>query len=225
MEPAQVGRLLKATPVLAGLSEEDLEELGGSCRVRQVRRGQILFAEGDPADFLLVVASGRLRVLVTSPEGGELVLSVIGPGDSLGEIGCFDGGVRSAAVEALSDSTVVQLPARELLALVERRPQVARDLLTEMAGHLRRLTGVTADLVFLDVPRRVAKLLAKEFQADSSPELELAETQSQLGARIGGTRQSVNAALRTLERRGWIEVSGRHISVRDLAALRHFADS
>src|SRR5487761_21941 len=124
LDAEQVGRLLKATPTLAALDASDLELVAESCRVRVLKRGQFLFAEGDPADSFVVVASGRLRVLVTSADGGELVLSVLGPGDSLGEVGCLDGGAR-----------------------------VARDLLAQMASLLRRLTGATSDLVFLDVPR------------------------------------------------------------------------
>lgn len=223
MDAEQVGRLLKATPTLAALDASDLELVAESCRVRVLKRGQFLFAEGDPADSFVVVASGRLRVLVTSADGGELVLSVLGPGDSLGEVGCLDGGARSATVEVLQDSVVVQLPSGDLLALVERRPQVARDLLAQMASLLRRLTGATSDLVFLDVPRRVAKVLAQAADEAGEGDLEVADTQSQIGARVGGTRQSVNAALHALERRGWIEVSGRHIAIRDVQALRRFA--
>lgn len=225
MDSERIGALLLGTPALAALEPEDAEELARHCRLRRVRRGQILFSQGDPADYLLVVVSGQLRVLVTSPEGGELVLTVLGAGDSLGEVGCFDGGTRSAGVEALQDSTVMQLSAADLLSLIERRPAVAKGLLAEMSAQLRRLTGVTSDLVFLDVPRRVAKLLAREFERTGLADLELTETQAQLGARIGGTRQSVNSALASLERRGWIEVSGRHVGVRDLPALRRFAES
>ncbi len=221
----RIGRLLAATPSLAGLGSEDLDLLAASCRARRVRRGQILFAEGDPADSLVILASGRLTVLVTSPEGGQLVLRVVTPGDALGEVGCLDGGPRSATVEALQDSLVIQLPASDLLALVERRPQLARHLLSQLAADLRRLTGSTADLVFLDVPRRVAKLLVQEVDGAGTRDLELSETQGQIGARVGGTRQSVNSALHALERRGWLAVSGRHIVISDLEALRRFAAS
>ncbi|MGH7640844.1 MAG: Crp/Fnr family transcriptional regulator [Candidatus Dormibacteria bacterium] len=225
METGRLAKLLLAAPSLSALQAEDAEELSEHCRLRNLRKGQILFSAGDPADSLLVVVSGRLRVLVTSPEGGELVLSILGPGDSLGEVGCLGGGTRSAGVEALVDSRVLQLPAAELMALVERRPQLSRDLLAQMATQLRRLTGVTSDLVFLDVPRRVAKLLVAEFDRAGGTDLRLQETQSQLGARVGGTRQSVNAALRALEHRDWIEVSGRHIALRNPAALRRFSES
>jgi CRP/FNR family cyclic AMP-dependent transcriptional regulator len=225
MDPARIGQLLAATPSLSVLDSSDLAQLAASCRVRRVRRGQILFAEGDPADSLLVLASGRLRVLVSSVEGGQLVLRVIIPGDSVGEIGCLDGGPRSATVEAVQDSLLVQLSASDLLALVERRPQLALHLLTQLASDVRRLTGAAADLVFLDVSRRVAKLLVLEVAKAGTHDLELGETQGEIGDRVGGTRQSVNSALHTLERRGWLEVSSRHITIRDLEALQSFAAS
>jgi len=225
MDSVRIGQMLAATPTLSNLDPADLADLAASCRVRRVRRGQILFSEGDPADSLVVLATGRLRVLVSSAEGGELVLQVINPGDSLGEVGCLDGGPRSATVEAVQDSLLVQLPASELLTLVDRRPELARHLLSQLASDLRRLTGAAADLVFLDVSRRVAKFLVQEVDRAGTCDLELVETQGEIGARVGGTRQSVNSALHALERRGWLEVSSRHILVRDVDSVRRFAAS
>lgn len=225
MDQVRIADLLEATPSLSGLDAADLAQLAAACRVRRLRRGQILFAEGDSADSLVVLAEGRLRVLVGSQEGGELVLQMVAPGDVLGVVGCLDGGPRSATVEAARDSILVQLPAADLLALVDRRPTLARHLLSQLAEDLRRLTGAAADLVFLDVPRRVAKLLAQEVERAGSSDLELEETQGQIGARVGGTRQSVNTALHTFERRGWLTVSNHHILIRDLEALNRFAAS
>jgi CRP-like cAMP-binding protein len=216
---------LAQTLSLSELEASDLGELAAKCRVGRARRGPIIFTEGDRADSVVILDSGTLRVLVAQPEGGELVLRVIGPADSLREIGCLDGGPRSATVEAVHDSLLIPMPAPELLALVARRPQLARYLLSHLATDLRRLTGSAADLVFLDVPRRVAKLLGQVAEREARTDLELIETQAQVGARIGGTRQSVNSALHALERRGWLEVSSRHVSILNLEALRRFASS
>jgi CRP/FNR family cyclic AMP-dependent transcriptional regulator len=86
---------------------------------------------------------------------------------------------------------------------------------------IRRVNGMVADLVFLDLPRRVAKYVAEH--TDHRGLAELGMSQSELAAAVGGVRQSVNVALRGLERRGWIRMQGRNVVVHDRTALEHYA--
>jgi CRP/FNR family transcriptional regulator, cyclic AMP receptor protein len=101
-------------------------------------------------------------------------------------------------------------------------PSVARALTNSIAATLRRLTESTADLVFLDLPRRVAKVLLGQPSGDDGV-IRLTMSQEQLAHQAAGTRQSVNAVLRGFERRGWIEVEGRAVTVRQASALTRFA--
>jgi CRP-like cAMP-binding protein len=99
---------------------------------------------------------------------------------------------------------------------------VAQALLASVAATLRRLTEAASDLVFLDLPRRVAKVLLSQPRDDSGI-IQLKISQEQLAHQAGGTRQSVNAALRGFERRGWIEVRDRALAINQAEALRRFA--
>jgi CRP/FNR family transcriptional regulator, cyclic AMP receptor protein len=90
---------------------------------------------------------------------------------------------------------------------------------------LRRLTGEASDLVFLDLPRRVAKMLLSEIDSRGSERVTLGLNQTEVGQRVEGTRQSVNTALRAFVRRGWITVDGNHIVIEDPPALRRFLTS
>lgn len=193
---------------------------------RRVRRGQVLFSEGDESDALYVVGTGRVAVLLTSPRGEELVLAVLGPGDALGELSVLDGRPRSAAARALEDSELVAVPSRALRALLAGSPGLALSWALEMSGTVRRLTGVTGDLVFLDLSRRLAKLLLEGAARDRGDrDVALGLTQSEVAARLGVARQSVNRALSSLQSRGWVQVVGSHIDLRDRAALERFAGS
>jgi CRP/FNR family transcriptional regulator, cyclic AMP receptor protein len=98
----------------------------------------------------------------------------------------------------------------------------AQALMSSIASTLRRLTGATSDLVFLDLPRRVAKVLLSQ-PRDEDGIIRLKMSQEQLAHQAAGTRQSVNAALRGFERRGWIEVRDRAVTVKLAAALGQFA--
>ncbi len=214
--------LLRGTDLLAAVPAVDLEALAAGSRIRTFRRGQVVFTAGEPGETVMVVISGRVKVMVRSADGGELTLTVIGPGAMFGENGVADGGPRSADAEALAETRMLLIPREMLVDLCERVPAVALVLLRSVTANLRRLTEATSDLVFLDLPRRVAKvLLTQPRGADGviSPSL----SQEELAHQAGGSRQSVNAALRGFERRGWIRVSGRTVTVTQATALNRFA--
>lgn len=225
MRDSEKARLLSTCDLFAGLPPEDLRHLAEYATVTRYRRGQIVFAEGDTADALLVVASGRLKVVAPARNGEELLLAVVAPGNTLGELAIVDGGRRSATVEALQDSVALRVSREAVRDLARLRPAVAEHILVALAGVVRRLTGAAADLVFLDVPRRLAKLLLGQQSAAGSEVLDMDLSQAELASQIGGSRQTVNQALRDFNRRGWIRTEGKVITILDAGALRRFAGS
>jgi CRP-like cAMP-binding protein len=160
-------------------------------------------------------------VLARSAEGNDLLLAHTGIGDLLGELTMFDHGPRSATVEAAEDADIVWLPGEAVIEVIRAHPDVAEELLRQLAETVRRVSGMVADLVFLDVPRRVAKFVLEH--ADGRGVADLGMSQGELAAAVGGVRQSVNTALRGLERRGWIRMEGRTIRIGDRDALAEFA--
>jgi len=214
--------ILRGTDLLGTAPTAELEALAAASRVRTFRRGQVIFSAGDPGDTVMVVMSGRIKVVVRSADGGELTLTVIGPGAMFGEVGVADGGPRSADAEALEESRLLLIPREMILDLCGRVPTVAQALLVSVAAILRRLTDAASDLVFLDLPRRVAKVLLGQPRGEDGV-IRPFMSQEELAHQAGGSRQSVNAALRGFERRGWIQVSGRTVTVTQAAALSRFA--
>jgi CRP-like cAMP-binding protein len=215
-------KLLRETQLLCAVPDADLAALAADSRMRTFRRGQLVCSTGDPGDTLMVVISGRVRVAVRSADGAELTLAVVGPGGTLGDVSIADGGPRSADVETLEDSSLLLIPRALVQDVCARVPSAGSALARSVAASLRRLTEATSDVVFLDLPRRVAKvLLSQPRTADGviSPHL----TQEQLAHQAAATRQSVNAALRGLQRRGWITVHGRALTVRQPEKLAQFA--
>jgi CRP-like cAMP-binding protein len=212
--------------LFADLSPDALGSLARAARVRTVRRGQVLFTADDPSDFLYLIRSGRLRVVVRSPRGDELVLNVLGPGDSLGELSVLDGQPRSAGAEAVEDCELIALPNREVRALLDSDPAALRAVALALAAAMRRLSGTAADLVFLDLPRRLAKLILADAKPrrDGTAHATLAMSQAGVAAQLGVTRQSLNRALGALTQRGWITVDGQHVVIHNLDALIRYAD-
>jgi CRP/FNR family transcriptional regulator, cyclic AMP receptor protein len=214
--------LLRGTDLLGSAPDRDLQALAAASRLRTYRRGQVVFTAGDKGDTVIVVVSGRVKVVVRSADGGALTLTVIRPGGVLGELGVADGGPRSADAETMEESRLLLVPREMVQDLSGRVPSVAQALTRSVAASLRRLTEAASDLVFLDLPRRVAKLLLSQ---PRGPEgiIRLKMSQEELARQAGGTRQSINAALRGFDKRGWIEVRDRAVTVIREAALAQFA--
>jgi CRP/FNR family transcriptional regulator, cyclic AMP receptor protein len=219
---ADVTGALRHTGLFGSAPDDNLAAVAEASRLRAFRRGQVVFTTGDPGDTLIVVLTGRVKVVVRSADGGELTLTIIGPGATLGELSVADGGPRSADAETLEECRLLFIPRATVLDICSRVPSVAEALTGALAATLRRLTEATSDLIFLDMPRRVAKILLSQPPGEDGA-LRLALTQEELAHQVGSTRQSVNAALRGFEKRGWIEVHGRSVTVKQAAALRRFA--
>jgi CRP-like cAMP-binding protein len=188
---------LRRTRLLRSVSDRDLEGILAASRLRRFRRGQVIFTRNDPSDTVLVVVSGRVKVVVRSADGGELTLTIVSAGGMLGEIGVADGGPRSADAETLDDCQLLLIPRGAMEDVCARVPAAARALAGSVAASLRRLTEEAADLVFLDLPRRVAKVLLGQPRGDDG-RIGLRMSQEELARQVGGTRQSVNAALSVL---------------------------
>jgi CRP/FNR family cyclic AMP-dependent transcriptional regulator len=222
MTTAELVRILRATDLFASVPSEDLEAVAAASRLRVFRRGQIVCTAGQPGDTVMVVVSGRVKVAIRSADGGELTLTVLQPGGVFGELAVVDGGPRSADAETLEECRLLLIPRELVQDICARVPAAAMALARSLAITLRRLTEGASDLVFLDLPRRVAKVLLSQSR-DEDGVVRLRMSQQELAHQAAGTRQSVNAALRGFERRGWIEIRDRAVTVKQAAALSRFA--
>lgn len=222
--------ILRQSTLFSRLSDDALQVVAEAAAERSVPRANAIFFEGDPGDAFFVIASGSVKVYVTSVDADEMVLATLLPGDSLGEVTVLDGGPRSASAETLEDTQLLAFSRSTLLTLMQEHPAIADDLLRAMGQMVRRLTHQAADFVFLDLEGRVAKALLSfaEQRGDTDAEngsvqLDLALTQADLGRMVGGSRQRVNQVLRGLEDRGYVEVEGRTVRIIDVPRLQRRA--
>jgi NTE family protein len=136
--------------LFAGLSEPERQALAARLALRTLRRGDVLMRQGDPADALYVVVSGRFTVTL---EGRQDPLSEIGPGQPVGEIAFLTGGRRTATVTAMRDSLVLALPRAEFDALVASHPGIWGTLTTTLAHRLAATTSHAASAAARPRPR------------------------------------------------------------------------
>jgi CRP/FNR family transcriptional regulator, cyclic AMP receptor protein len=221
-------RLLASSELFSSLPEEALRSVAAEAHPRRFRKGSRLFHEGDPGDEFFVIAEGTVKIVVSSPDGAGMILATLRPPDALGEVSLLDGGPRSASAEALDDVLVLAFARSTLLTLIKEERSVADAMLHASGRLLRRLTGQAADLVFLDLEGRIAKLLVamaddRGVSGERGLSLDLGVTQADLASMVGGSRQSVNQILRGLAGRGLVELGKREITIVEEDALRRRA--
>lgn len=212
--------LLAATLLFAEFGDDELAEIATAASDRALRRGDVLFTEGEEPDHLYIVVTGRIAIANKSIDGRESVVALMEPGDLFGEMALFDGLGRSAEARALEASTVISIPYEPVRAVYERRPEALWSVVKLLVGRLRSMDEALADSVFLDVTGRTAKRLLE--LAGESDEFILPVTQEELAGMVGASRERVNKAIASFVKLGWIDQSDRRyvITNREQLSIR-----
>jgi CRP/FNR family cyclic AMP-dependent transcriptional regulator len=215
---------LRRAGLFQGVDPNDVEALSNEFEITEVSRGQVLFHEGEPGDSLYIVLSGKVKLGRRSSDGRENLVAVMGPSDQFGELSLFDPGPRTATAVVVTDGRIARLPKAALQKWVEERPQIALQLLRVVARRLRRTNTMLADLIFVDVPGRVAKQLlqlAQRFGSVEGGQLRVTHdlTQEELAQLVGASRETVNKALADFAARGWLRLEGKSVVILDRERL------
>ena len=213
--------VLRQAPLFSQLDDDAAEALASSMTESRLRRGQVLFHEGDSGDRLYVVLDGKVKICRAAADGRENVVAILGPGDLLGELAIFDAQPRGATATAVVDSALATLAEADFHGWLAEHPHVSYGLLRALAVRLRQTNEQMADLVFADVPGRIAKTLlglAERFGEDAGDgTIRVAHdlTQEELAQLVGASRETVNKALAEFAARGWLRVDGKAVVLLD----------
>lgn len=207
------------TPFFERLSAEAQRDFLKAGTKRRYPVGSTLFFEGEEAHETLLTVAGFTKTYMVASDGREVILSVIGPGSLMGEIAVLDGGTRSASAMALTELDMVAIQADGFHALLRDHPEVLSLLAVQMAemvrdNSLRQLHFGTGD----SLGRVCIRLLelADRFghrQADGTITIESPLNQADLGSWSGLSREAIVKSFRTMRQLGWIENSGRSITL------------
>src|SRR6185437_15680296 len=202
MPEQRLSEHLKRLPLFSRLPDSELAELAERVRTKSFKRGEMIFRKDDPGTHLYMVLEGGVKIALPGEFGQEALVAIMRPGEFFGELALFDRSPRSASATAMEDTRAALLAGDDFLAYLESHPASFRVVLETLARTIRRLSDRVEDLIFLDVPSRVAKYLLDLVRSsgDGSGN-ELTLTQDELAAFIGASRVSVNRVLGDLERR------------------------
>jgi CRP/FNR family cyclic AMP-dependent transcriptional regulator len=205
-------------PLLADLPSEDVRELLAVARRRTFARGEVVFHRDDPADSLHLVVRGRFGARVVTPLGDSVLVDVLGPGQSFGELALLSADARrSATVEALEASETRSVYRDDFAALQRAHPGVKDVLLRLLAEQLRRSTERVVEAHWVDAATRVRRRLLELAATYEDGAVPL--TQEDIAAMAGTSRATVNRVLREEAKRGAVALARGRTTVLDLESL------
>ncbi|MCO1582193.1 MULTISPECIES: Crp/Fnr family transcriptional regulator [unclassified Crossiella] len=206
--------------IFQGVDQAAAEALASSLEAVDFPRSHVIFAEGEPGDRLYILQSGKVKLGRKSPDGRENLLAIMGPSDMFGEMSIFDPGPRTSTATTVTEVRALTMDRPALREWINKRPEIAEQLLRVLARRLRRTNNMLADLIFTDVPGRVAKALLQFAQRFGSQEGGLLRvthdlTQEEIAQFVGASRETVNKALADFAHRGWLRLEGKSVLILD----------
>jgi CRP/FNR family transcriptional regulator, cyclic AMP receptor protein len=216
----QAEAVLARAGILQGVEAGGVAALTRQLRLVEFPRGNGIYAEGEPGDRLYIIVSGKVKIGRRSADGREKLLAIMGPPDMFGALSMFDPGPRTASAQAITAVCAATMDRDALRAWITDRPQIAEQLLRVLARRLRRTNDQLTDLIFTDVPGRVAKELlhlAQRFGTQDRDCLRVTHdlTQEEIAQLVGSSRETVNKALSEFAHRGWIHLDGKTVLILD----------
>jgi CRP/FNR family transcriptional regulator, cyclic AMP receptor protein len=212
--------LLQGIPLFAGVSPAVMDGLLDQCTRCKSEAGTFLFYRGDPAETFFLLLSGKVVIMLSSPDGRELIINEMHAGDFFGELGLLTGQPRSADALVREKAEVIMIPRQAFLAALDNEPRLARRLLEATATRLSRTSEFEDALAFLDAQSRLARVLLEMDERDEAQERGyITVSQEELAQRAGLIRQTVAKTLGQWRRRGWLLTGRGHIMLLNRSAL------
>jgi CRP/FNR family transcriptional regulator, cyclic AMP receptor protein len=214
-------RLLGNTFIFQGLGEEERNQLVTRAQVRRFAAGESIFHMGAPGSSMMAVLSGEVRISISSPEGKELLLAILQPGEVFGEIALLDGKERSADAKAMTACSLGILERRDVMIFLERHPQAWPRIVEMLCARFRENTQHASEVALMQLPARLAKALLRREAERHGGSVQL--SQRELGNLVGAARESVNKCLNDWQRRGVVRLDDNAIAILDRTALEDMA--
>ena len=229
--PAEKRRLLAETPFFAAFPPPQRDALAARLTERGCEDGETVFLRGDDSTSLMIVVSGRVALRLTSPQGREILLAILEPGEIFGEMSLLDGRGRSADAAAFGPCRLLSLDRRDMLPVLRDSPEACIRLLELLSDRLRRTSEQLEGVALLTLPPRLARLLLTLSETRGArtdrgemilpPDL----SQRDLGQLIGSSREKVNLQLGRWAAEGLLRREGGALVICDADALADIAET
>ena len=215
--------ILERTRLFRGLPSATIKQISALSIRRSYRSGAIVFSQADPGDALYGVVTGKVRISASSPNGHEMFLNIMVPGDTFGEIALLDGRHRTATASATASSELIIIARDHFLELLKREPKLVNHVVQLLCERIRWTSGLAEESALLSVPERLARRLlglGTLYGHETPKGVEVSISQEEVAHFLGLSRQSVNQYLQHWKARGWLTLGRGKIVIVDERALR-----
>ncbi len=221
--------VLTQVPFFAQLSPSSLSDLSNQLHRRRYERDQTIFHKNDAGSALYIILSGKVKIILPSPEGENVIVALLSTGDFFGELSLFDNESRSASAVAAETAEMLTLDQPEFLHYITENPKVSISILAELSLRLRRTDELLSDAAFCNLPTRLAKRLLELSENYGQPgpsgqiKINFKLKQQDLADMVGSTRESVNKMLRSLKEKSIVSIQKGFIAILEPDLLRRRA--
>jgi CRP/FNR family transcriptional regulator, cyclic AMP receptor protein len=216
----RIRELLASVELFGEMHEEEIDDLTTLAQVKKLTKDTTVFHAGDPADAVFVVASGRVKVVITSSDGKEFILTVLGAGQVFGEMALLESAPRSASVVTLSAVEVLVINRADFQRLLDSNPRISLRLMAILSRRLRRANAKMESLAYMDVAGRLARYLL-DLARDHGQRLGNGwvvvrrPTHSDIAHSIGTSRETVSRLINEFEEGFGLVNKGKFTYIRE----------
>ena len=214
----EVSEFLQGHALFSDLGESCITLLANASRFKRLSKGEILFFQSDPSDFAFIIRSGKISILLNSPDGREMVIEELRAGELLGEVGLLTKQGRSASAVARSNSELVVIPRAAFLRAMDEQPRLARRVLEITANRLQLSVNREMALAFMNAQGRLARYLLS-LETGEREKGYVTVSQEDLARGTGLIRQTVAKVLGAWRRDGWLLTGRGRILILNRKAL------
>ena len=214
--------VLRKHPYFADLEPEAFEQLCRYAKHATMKRGATIASKGDPGTSLFAVISGTVKISVSSPDGRNAILNLIGPGEIFGEVALLDGQSRSADATANTNCELFIIDRRDFIPFVRSQPALAMKFIELLCARLRTTSDQVEQVILQNLPGRLASALLRLTEKHKAAQggRTIAITQQEISEMVGMTRESINKQLRAWAARDWVRLEHGAIVVLKPQALQ-----
>ncbi|MBK9146002.1 MAG: Crp/Fnr family transcriptional regulator [Candidatus Melainabacteria bacterium] len=223
MKTAQKLFTLKQSEIFESFNPVELGRLLGILEELELPKHHVLFSPGDPCDAIFFIEKGRVRVTRLSPEGKTVILALLGPGELIGEA-AWECSEHDSYAETLDESRIYQIGRDTFQNFIRQNPEFGLRLIQILGGRLKQAQARIEDLVFRQVPSRVARLLLTLAEnhgrvTPSGIRVEFPLTHQEIADMVGSSRVTVTQILNRFRSSNWIEIESKRVTIHDQEAL------
>jgi CRP/FNR family transcriptional regulator len=214
---------IRQSEIFESFNPVELGRLLGILEELELPKHHALFSPGTPCDAIYFIEKGRVRVTRLSPEGKTVILALLGPGDMIGEA-VWEAGEHDNYAETLEESRIYQIGREPFLNFVRENPEFGLRFISVIGGRLKQANARIEDLVFRQVPSRVARLLLNlaESHGKVTPHgvrVEFPLTHQEIADMVGSSRVTVTQILNRFRDSHWIDVESKRVTIHNMNAL------